>query len=1016
MTSLDTLLAIQSPSARSSLEIPNAQPRRVSRSHTPSSTSRRSLSPLSQHSPQPHSPSSRSKSRLSPLNRSPRHSDSQRKFFARNSNVPTSPEKKQSSATTTTTTTNAVFFEKVSDRSQRHLTSAHTKRRITKSPPRPSRTPVSTLPFISDEHSVLESAPFVSHLTLDELKELHSLCKVEHFQADECIVSEGTLLEDIFVIVKGTVQLLMENNIQICVRKDGDYFGVSNWRKAKQSVLSAIAITETKLLRISSTSLRQFITKQSEALMLPFEKPIEDQLIEIPFLSELSEKRLAQLSSLFLWKRFSAGDWIFRQGDMADGFYIIVSGRIQVSAIGPGGHSVQLNTISNGDWFGEIALIQQTTRTATTICDTNCLVLFLPSDDFQSFLTFSPELASSPSFSSTIVRRTANSLKTIPLFSFLQRKTSHRTSRINATFVSPPPASSSDTFDESKLALLGELFQFQLFEKNAVVFREGDEADAFYIIHRGSVAVIGRSDGSDLIEKEGLDPAILEILGDPPNSNYVLLTELTKNDWFGEIALVSHTRRTATIITKTPCVLLKLLSRNFNSFLEIVPEVRNTFNRVMSVRITQTLATIPFFREIKENRPWSKLNILGSMFDFEFLPTGAVVIREGEVGDKFYVIVDGSVEISKAITGPQGTKVIRLEVLQKNAWFGEIALLRECKRLATITCLEDCLFLTVTKEKFNRFMEVAPDIVDHFSALVTYHTVNFLKHIPLFTKNLHENKPWSKLELLCSMFTYEYVAESAYVMRQGEASSQSNKFYVISKGTVVCRDETTNTERILSKGEYFGEQSLICTAPREFTIYTREACVFLTLTRQKFHQFLKVAPELRAGLIAMNPHLVPESPVNEPPSPFRMLDEKENDKYNYNVFIHHQMEEQLESRFRPRKYENDDDHQNGTSDDNGFFNTNYETGDLPIVHVSAYSGTPSVSHSMTNSPLSRSRSLRIDTTKPTHAHSASISYPVVQPSKRLPSPLPLPSGSPSSSSISRNSEITSAVFFHDDDD
>jgi CRP-like cAMP-binding protein len=54
--------------------------------------------------------------------------------------------------------------------------------------------------------------------------------------------------------------------------------------------------------------------------------------------------------------------------------------------------------------------------------------------------------------------------------------------------------------------------------------------------------------------------------------------------------------------------------------------------------------SIPFFRSLRENRPWSKRSLLGSMFKFKHYQAGETVVQEGDVGDTFFVVVDGSVE------------------------------------------------------------------------------------------------------------------------------------------------------------------------------------------------------------------------------------------------------------------------------------------------------------------------------------------------------------------------------------
>jgi CRP-like cAMP-binding protein len=81
---------------------------------------------------------------------------------------------------------------------------------------------------------------------------------------------------------------------------------------------------------------------------------------------------------------------------------------------------------------------------------------------------------------------------------------------------------------------------------------------------------------------------------------------------------------------------------------------------------------------------------------------GKVLAREGEIGHEFFVIVDGEVVVSK-----EGQEIRRLSA---GDFFGEIALLWESRRTATVTAASPLRFFVLTRQAFRGLVDHHPDI------------------------------------------------------------------------------------------------------------------------------------------------------------------------------------------------------------------------------------------------------------------------------------------------------------------
>ncbi|MDH7500141.1 MAG: cyclic nucleotide-binding domain-containing protein [candidate division NC10 bacterium] len=119
-----------------------------------------------------------------------------------------------------------------------------------------------------------------------------------------------------------------------------------------------------------------------------------NQLFRRIFLfQDLSDEELALISAITAERDYSQGDVIFREGDWGDAFYIILEGRVRISKEIAGAGEEALAILDKGNYFGEMALIDEFPRSATAIAHTDCRLLLMDRSDFLQLLPTHKDLA-----------------------------------------------------------------------------------------------------------------------------------------------------------------------------------------------------------------------------------------------------------------------------------------------------------------------------------------------------------------------------------------------------------------------------------------------------------------------------------------------------------------------------------------------------------------------------------------------------------------------------------------------
>ena len=161
---------------------------------------------------------------------------------------------------------------------------------------------------------------------------------------------------------------------------------------------------------------------------------------------------------------------------------------------------------------------------------------------------------------------------------------------------------------------------------------------------------------------------------------------------------------------------------------------------------------------------------LAHVLFYDVFERGRVVIRQGDVGYSFYFIVSGSVLVQIQDKDPV-SGVVRTNIvgeLGAGGTFGDLALLNDDKRRATIVCKEDCEFLKVDKSDFKKIlMESCRENWAHSSEILSGHE--------LF-------RDWSEESLRLAVEGSQFVEFTSNSVVIKDLSEPSEHIFIVTKG------------------------------------------------------------------------------------------------------------------------------------------------------------------------------------------------------------------------------------------
>jgi len=182
-----------------------------------------------------------------------------------------------------------------------------------------------------------------------------------------------------------------------------------------------------------------------------------------------------------------------------------------------------------------------------------------------------------------------------------------------------------------------------------------------------------------------------------------VIGSVAKGQIFGEMASITHAPRSATAVAKTACKVIALDDRQFLSGLQKKPDFALMLMSIMIGRLRETLARLAEQTSMRSAEVHKEAVVFDAKRLAEladglsneapmFFDRGKTIVQEGQPGVRMYAVIEGRVAVSI------GKDVV--ERLGPGGVFGELALVGQTPRMASVVAETDCSVLPVNRTAF----------------------------------------------------------------------------------------------------------------------------------------------------------------------------------------------------------------------------------------------------------------------------------------------------------------------------
>lgn len=387
--------------------------------------------------------------------------------------------------------------------------------------------------------SAILRTPLVLSLNRLQIDELARGSRVYRFAKGDMICQDGERPKGAYLLLEGKVAVQMRlanqesKGADLCVVKEAPWLFMEPvlWTEKcdldsvhSSAVEAAAPMTVVAMVPVRTAGhFRKRNLGAQAKIKAIFDQGIQRQLKKIDFLSTVSEDKLAVLAGALKYRVLEPGEVLFHEGSRGSEFYILYQGKVDIlktvaARDGAEPAEKRVAVLGAGKFFGEITLLTDMPRTATVVGsqDTKCTVLFyIGKREFKECIRV---------------------LK-LDFLSIMKERICDQFRSTDCAFFK--------TFPHARMAELARVCELNKVQPDEFVFRDGDPGGRFYIIVGGAISIV----------KEGKQ-----------------ICRLGPKQYFGEIALISESPRTAGARALATSLLLSMTKAHFRQFFFDRPE------------------------------------------------------------------------------------------------------------------------------------------------------------------------------------------------------------------------------------------------------------------------------------------------------------------------------------------------------------------------------------------------------------------------------------------------------------